>query len=459
LLTRYIIYFVTVTSGARLGVIMDNKDLFVIGAEFKELKYDGFLDWFVRISDLSIHLKNEPTYLISQFAFIFGGLVTFLHAMIRGGRLPYLWLGIVIHGLVIECMCYILPDIDNFWHSQTPIILLGRRLPLHIIFLYPCFVYNSSIGVAKMQLPLWAEPFAVGLGSVLIDVPYDIVSVNFLHWTWHDTDPNIADRHYWVPWNSYYFHSTFAASFTFWFHITRKYICNSKGKWIPDQKWTKEILCSVLAGLLGTPGGILLFLPIYHPLHDIFKIHSEVTYFILLVTFLLIIWSADRTPKKSDNVKSDQHSVHWSTWLLVLYLLIHYVIFLIIPVFFNPEDEVAIGLKEPIGPCNEYTPIKTAFGMALQKRKYLCATDYDEKYFNWHCLPDNKPPSEGSYWYTACGVPFPNRTEIIVIISLICLAGATIFGNLHFRSGGDSVFHHTNKNDKKSNSPVKIKKH
>ncbi|KAJ3634614.1 hypothetical protein MTP99_007562 [Tenebrio molitor] len=72
--------------------------------------------------------------------------------------------------------------------------------------------------------------------------------------------------------------------------------------------------------------------------------------------------------------------------------------------------------------------------MTLQKRKYLCATDYDEKYFNWHCLPDNKPPSEGSYWYTACGVPFPNRTEIIVIISLICLAGATIFGNLHFRS-------------------------
>jgi hypothetical protein len=130
-----------------------------------------------------------------------------------------------------------------------------------------------------------------------------------------------------------------------------------------DFRWTKEILCSVLAGLLGTPGGILLFLPIYHPLHDIFKIHSEVTYFILLVTFLLIIWSADRTPKKSDNVKSDQHSVHWSTWLLVLYLLIHYVIFLIIPVFFNPEDEVAIGLKEPIGPCNEYTPIKTAFGM------------------------------------------------------------------------------------------------
>lgn len=56
-------------------------------------------------------------------------------ARIRGGRLPYLWLGTVLHGLVIESLSYILPDVDNFWHSQTPIMLLGRRLPLHIIFL------------------------------------------------------------------------------------------------------------------------------------------------------------------------------------------------------------------------------------------------------------------------------------------------------------------------------------
>jgi hypothetical protein len=35
-----------ITSGAGLGVIMDNKDLFVIGAEFKELKYDGVSIFF-----------------------------------------------------------------------------------------------------------------------------------------------------------------------------------------------------------------------------------------------------------------------------------------------------------------------------------------------------------------------------------------------------------------------------
>lgn len=67
-----------------------------------------------------------------------------------------------------------------------------------------------------------AEHLAVGLMTVLIDMPYDIIGIKYLHWAWHDTDPNIADRHYWVPWNSYYFHSCFSASFQFFFHTTRR---------------------------------------------------------------------------------------------------------------------------------------------------------------------------------------------------------------------------------------------
>lgn len=101
----------------------------------------------------------------------------------------------------------------------------------------PCFIYNASVAVAKAKFPPWAEPFAVGLTSVLIDIPYDIISVNFLHWTWHDTDPNIYDRNYWVPWNSYYFHATFAAGFTFFFHWTRRVLCkNNNAKWVADER-------------------------------------------------------------------------------------------------------------------------------------------------------------------------------------------------------------------------------
>ncbi|GJQ68627.1 hypothetical protein Trydic_g17175 [Trypoxylus dichotomus] len=358
--------------------MVKNQDLHAFGAAYSKIDYEGTLDWFLQFSSIEHVWKYHPTYLVVHFLFIFGGLATLCHALIRGGRLPYLWLGTVLHGLVVESLCYILPDVDNFWHSQTPIMFFGRRLPVHIVFLYPCFIYQSSIGVAKLKLSRWAEPFAVGLGSVLVDTAYDIISVNFLHWTWHDTDPNIYDRFYWVPWNSFYFHSCFAASFTFWFHFTRKLICKTE-KWEADT-FVKEIICTLLAGFLGTPGGVLMFIPIYHPLHDIFKLHSE------------------------------------------------------------PENEIAIGLAEPIGPCDEYLPIQTAFGLVLKKRKYLCATDYDEKYFNWDCLPDKKPPPYGSIWYTACGVPAPNMVEFSAIAICFAVVGLTVYGNLHFNSFGDDVF-------------------
>ena len=52
-----------------------------------------------------------------------------------GGRFKYLWWATIVHGLVVECAAYWLPDIDNFWHSQTTIVLLGRRLPIHIMML------------------------------------------------------------------------------------------------------------------------------------------------------------------------------------------------------------------------------------------------------------------------------------------------------------------------------------
>ncbi|KAJ8974128.1 hypothetical protein NQ317_007817 [Molorchus minor] len=389
------------------------EDLFIPGTELSEIKFNGFLDWFVKISDIRVHWKNEPTYILSQLVYVFGGLATLLHAFIRGGRLPYLWLATLVHGLVVESICYILPDVDNFWHSQTAIIFLGRRLPLHIIFLYPCFLYNASVAVAKMRLPKWSEPFAVGLSVVLIDIPYDIISVNFLHWTWHDTDPNIYDRHYWVPWNSYYFHATFAASFTFWFHFTRRVICTSAGKWISDSSIIKELFCCIITGILGPVGGVLLFIPSYHPLHDIYKVHSEVTFTILFATFLLLIWSGDRQPKPDNIPRTMKNKTHWSTWILLIHLILHYSLFLVMPIFFKPEEEVSTGMKEPIGPCDEHISVQTAFGMTLKKRKYLCLSDYDEKYYNWDCLPGRKPPSMGSIWYTTCGVPFPTEQSLL----------------------------------------------
>lgn len=96
-------------------------------------------------------------------------------------------------------------------------------------------------------------------------------------------------------------------------------------------------------------------------------------------------------------------------------------------IFINPKDVISIGVHEVIGDCNETVPVETILMVSiscgreciyiyicmyikivqtLSKRKYLCVDDYDEKYYDFHCLPDGKPPQDGSYWYTICGTDF-----------------------------------------------------
>lgn len=88
---------------------------------------------------------------------------------------------------------------------------------------------------------------------------------------------------------------------------------------------------------------------------------------------------------------------------LMGHLVIHYSVFFAMVAFLNPEDVVAAGLHEPIGDCDAKTPVHTVL-KTLEKRTYLCAEDYDEKYFDFHCLA--RQPKSGSYWYTICGTPF-----------------------------------------------------
>ncbi|XP_021914825.1 uncharacterized protein LOC110827445 [Zootermopsis nevadensis] len=388
---------------------MAYKQLPGFGVQLPELTFDGWLDWFVKVDNPLIFWRAQPTYILAALVFLLGAAGNLVHAILNGGRLPYLWLATVLHGIVVEIVTYNLEDIDNFWHSQTPVIFLGRRLPLHIIALYPVFIYHASVAVSKLRLPTWAEPFAVGLTVVLVDIPYDVVSVKFAHWTWHDTDPNIFDRHYWVPWNSYYFHACFAASFTFWFHGWRRWLyADNLRKWDVNSV-VKELVCVVLTAVLGMPGGVLLFLPLYHPLHDLAGIHSEVTFFMIFTIFLLICWTADRTPSSGARPYSGLHTSEKGLSILLLHLALHYSLYLSFVIFGHPEEEVSIGLHERIGPCNETVPVYTASGIVLSRRRYLCTSDYDEDYFDFHCLPNGQVPSEGNRWILPIWTKTPHQ--------------------------------------------------
>ncbi|PSN54220.1 hypothetical protein C0J52_03544 [Blattella germanica] len=187
------------------------------GVELPDLVYDGTLR-------IDFHDFKNP-----------------LSAFLNGGRLPYLWLATLLHGVVVEIITYNLDDIDNFWHSQTPIIFLGRRLPLHIIAL--C-IQSSEKGLSILIFHLTIH-YALFLGLTIFGHPEQEVSIGL--------------------------HERIGPFMT-------------------------EMTSVILAAMLGMPGGVLLFLPLYHPLHDLAGIHSEVTFFMLFTIFLLICWTGDRQP-------------------------------------------------------------------------------------------------------------------------------------------------------------------
>ncbi|GAB6026459.1 hypothetical protein CHUAL_012654 [Chamberlinius hualienensis] len=388
------------------------------------------LEWFVRVQSISDMWQYHPTFISHELNFYVGGLVTLIHAILSGGRYKYLWLATVLHGLVVEHLVFGVPDMDNFWHAQGLLTFRGGRLPGNIIVLYPTYIYTATVAVSHLRLPRWIQPFTVGLSVVLMDMPYDIMGIKLLWWTWHDTDPNLHDRHYWVPWTSYYFHTTFAASTTMLSMLFRRIFvgrsCGTENDLQTGSVW-RELSATILVAAFGMAGGVLQFIPFYHPLHDIYKVHSEVIVVILLLGIAFITWT--QTGKFTGQGHKLNYSLNHNI-ILKLLVLFHYAIYILLVIFASPENSVVTGLHETTGPCNVMQPINTASGKVLYRKKYLCTNNYDEAVFDWHCLPNGKPPSDGLSWYTICGTPYENHAEYVVVVTAVCLLGVAAYWHM-----------------------------
>jgi len=248
--------------------------------------------------------------------------------------------------------------------------------------------------------------------------------VKLLWWSWHDTDPNIYDRMYHVPWTSYYFHAAFACSFTLILGQMRLWLLPKEYDWklIP-----RELLCAFVAGVGAFWLGSLQFIPVYHLLHDLFHVHTEVCACLFLGTYALIVWRADRRGKVLT-----REIFGWFDELFAM-LIFHYAFYALLVVLAEPEHIVSTGMHEPIGKCDEWVPVQTISGMVLQKKRFLCVQRYDEPYFDFHCAPGGKPPTGSDSggrpieWYTICGTRFHNHVEYIALIWTICAFGLTYF--------------------------------
>ena len=88
----------------------------------------------------------------------------------------------------------------SYWHG--PIYF---RLPQMYADSYFCDLLCKALINKHDLLNIIKVPVTRKYLLVIIGSP----SFQLLWWTWHDTDFNISDRHYWVPWTSYFFHMSF----------------------------------------------------------------------------------------------------------------------------------------------------------------------------------------------------------------------------------------------------------
>ena len=180
------------------------------------------------------------------------------------------------------------------------------------------------------------------------------------------------------------------------------------------------------------PLATLQFALVYHPLHDILGIHTQVGVLILLMIYGLIVWASDRHPTSEARTPSNKGSSWFDEIFLVV--IIHFGLYFLLAILEKPQHNKSTGIHQEIGDCNATTPLYTPIGIILQKKTYLCTKDYDEGYFDFHCLEADMAHAHGG-WYTICGTPFPNHAEYIVVVTAFCLLGLFAYVQLLVFSG------------------------
>lgn len=145
-------------------------------------------------------------------------------------------------------------------------------------------------------------------------------------------------------------------------NLSRKLLVDEVYDW---KKFGREFLAVFIAGTLAFWGGTIQLSLLYHPLHDMLGVHSELTSTIFLSAYMLIVWIADR---RNPHPESRGQSKYWMDELS-LAVCFHYLFYMVLVCISDPKNIIAEGLHQPIGPCNVTQKVQTPTGLVLEKRK------------------------------------------------------------------------------------------
>lgn len=396
-------------------------------------------DWWCKATDPRKILSNHTSLFVAEMVFYLLCIMTFCHAFRHGGRYLFTWIGIFILGLTVENIHYIVPDADIVWHAQSTLTFFGMRTPLFIILgMYHMIGYTAYVMARRLRVPWWAEGPAAGIVAVMLDFPLHFMGIKLLWWQWHESDPLFRDRFYSVPWIMLAFDAVVMCSFTSMLHLSRRLLLSSTYDW---KLFVREFLCVLFASGAALALAELHLSILFHPLHAILKIHASVPTLGLLGFYSVIVFIADRNNGDRDARPRAGEIRYWFDELACA-ICIHYLFYVVLTLSADPQNIVAEGLHQPIGPCNATETVHTLFGRVLSRQKYLCPYKRYEN-FDFHCLPNQEAPlqleEEPLEWYVMCATDFSNRFEYIAIVLFTSILSLAVLYQMAARSGRTPV--------------------
>ncbi|RHZ38730.1 hypothetical protein DYB31_007969 [Aphanomyces astaci] len=198
-------------------------------------------------SPLQLVLDNYSLVMIEIVSyFIF--LMTCVHASASPRRTQLVLGGLVAFHTLYFGLGQLDPTLAIMWHGQALIMLFYSHVPVYAVLLFASLYYlcvrrilllrlsivfhsnsvclrRAYIATLKLHLHLSSSIAAVGLLTLALVFPAELVGSKLLWWTWHDTDETLDDRFLNVPLAALASHAFSASSFYLLLHLLRESDC------------------------------------------------------------------------------------------------------------------------------------------------------------------------------------------------------------------------------------------
>jgi hypothetical protein len=263
----------------------------------------------------------------------------------------------------------------------------------------------------NLKLSLVGEAgFAALLATYLFGV-LDAVGMKFLWWTWHNGDPLYADRNMGVPIVS-----------ALW--ILCSTLCLSMlVRIILEAAWFRRmpaVLVPVLAAVAGPFATLVLMnIPMtlsFHVLVTFLEFHTSVALFSMrLLCFSLLAYS----------LLSSRRSLRFAPNTdLFLQTFAYLAFFTLVATLAKPEQVRRLSISQTFG--SDCTARESSFWGAFERSRFVCPEGIraERDHYSLDCLDASDYPTEGSTFYTVCGVPIAGdwwlQMGYYLIASLFC---------------------------------------